>query len=84
MDNPFDKAVAAALRGKQAEKDIPLYTVVESTDIPERTLIRYLKGQRPIPLSKLIAITDALGEDPGVIIKSAVESVQVAQEQSRV
>lgn len=84
MDNPFDKAVAAALRGKQAEKEIPLYEVVESTGIPERTLIRYLKGQRPIPLSKMIAIARAIRVDPGLIIKAAVESVQVAEQQQRV
>ena len=84
MDNPFDKAVAAALRGKQAEKDIPLYVVAEATEIPVRTLIRYMKGQRPIPLSKMIAIAGAIGEDASVIVKAAVESVQVAQQQQRV
>lgn len=80
MDNAFDKAVAAALRGKQAEKDIPLYAVAEAAGIPERTLIRYLKGQRPMPLSKMIAIAGAIGEDPALIIKAAVESVQVGQQ----
>lgn len=84
MDNPFDAAVAAILRGKRAEKDIPLYVVAETTEIPERTLIRYLKGQRPIPLSKMIAIAGAIGEDPGFVIKAAVESVQVAEQQQRV
>lgn len=80
----FDKAVAAALRGKQAESQVALNAVVEATGIPERTLIRYMQGQRAIPLSKMVAIAGVIGADASQIVKGAIEAVKVAEQQQRV
>lgn len=84
MDNEFDQAIATVLREKQAGKQISNGAIIEATGIPERTLIRYMKGQRPIPISKMVAIAGAIGVDAGVVVKAAIEAVKVAEQQERV
>lgn len=84
MEQLFDQAVATVLRGKQAENRVSNIALTDATGIPERTLIRYMQGQRPIPLSRMVAIASAIGVDAGDVVRAAIEAVQVAEEQARI
>lgn len=68
---PFDKAIADALRGKAAELHLTQIDIANASGITARTIHRYMNGQSPIPVSKLVDIASAIGVDPGEIINAA-------------
>lgn len=69
--DPFDSAIAAALRGKLGEKNLTRKAVSAATGIPLVSVERYFKGQSPIPMSKFVSIAHALGVQAGEVIQAA-------------
>lgn len=78
----FDTAIAAALRGKLAEKNLTRVLISERTGIPVTTLNRYFKGERTISVSKLVAISGAMSVEAGEIIKSAEHILESAKQEN--
>lgn len=50
-----------------------LAQLVDASGIPERSLLRYLDGERAIKLEHLEALAGALGVSPAVILRRAIE-----------
>ena len=67
----FDRAVAAALRAAIGERFMSQAEVARKAEIAPRTLARYFMGTSPIPVAKLVAITDAIGVSAGSILDAA-------------
>lgn len=78
----FDAAIAAALRGKLAEKNLTRIFIAERTGIPVTTLNRYFKGERAVSVSKLVAISGAMGVEAGEIIKAAEHILDSAKQEN--
>jgi transcriptional regulator with XRE-family HTH domain len=57
---PFEVAMAAAINGEVHARRIPVGELAERSDIPIRTLSRYLKGERSMTLGPLMRLADAL------------------------
>ena len=68
---PFDKAVAAALRAAIGERFMTQTEVAAKAGVAPRTFSRYFMGTSPIPVTKLVQITDAIGVSAGDIIDAA-------------
>ncbi|MDF0514719.1 hypothetical protein PX701_13895 [Agromyces sp. H3Y2-19a] len=58
---PFDFALSAAIRGVVAERQFTQSYIGKRSNTTTRTLIRYLNGQSPIPVAKLMDIGEAIG-----------------------
>jgi transcriptional regulator with XRE-family HTH domain len=90
MDNkagqvdPFDAALAAAIRGKMAERNLTRRAIADRTGIPLVTLERYIKGTRSIPMSKFISIAGAIGVEAGQVIQAAVNILETAGQKNGV
>jgi len=69
--SPLDQAVAAAIAAELRPRGITLRALAEATDIPERTLSRYLKGERPITVGQLIRFAESLGVTVDYLLKEA-------------
>ena len=77
----FDLAIATALRGKRGEKSLTLQAIADLAGIPVTTMERYFKGTRPIPASKLVAVSDAMNVPVGEIIESAKNILARSEQQ---
>lgn len=66
----FNAAVAAELRAARSRQRISYPTLVEATGIPRNTLLRYLNGQRDIPMPAFGRIARALNLSPGDVLDS--------------
>lgn len=71
----FAAAVAAELRAERARKKVTFDEVVERSGLSKSGVLRYLNGQRDIPLPAFFAICEALGVSPTVIFERAEEGV---------
>lgn len=67
----FTRILAGELRAVEGQRDMRRTTLVERSGIPQRTLIRYMSGDREIPLKAFLAICEALGADPVRIFERA-------------
>jgi transcriptional regulator with XRE-family HTH domain len=67
------RAVAAQIRAELAAAGLTVTAAVKLTGIPRPTIDRYLKGERDIPLAKLMTIARALDIDAHVILRRASE-----------
>jgi len=68
---PFDKAVAAALRSAIGERFMTQTEVAARAGVAPRTLARYFMGTSPIPVTKLVEISKAIGVSAGDILDAA-------------
>ena len=68
---PFDRAVAGALHAAIAERFMTQRAIAHRAGIAERTLARYYMGTSPIPVTRLVEMSDAIGVHPGDIIDGA-------------
>lgn len=68
---PFDQAVSAALRAAAAERQVTQATITRVAEIAPRTLARYMAGESPIPVSKLVDITAVIGVGAGEVLDAA-------------
>ncbi|MGZ0067820.1 helix-turn-helix domain-containing protein [Microbacterium arborescens] len=64
----FSQAVAAELRAARARLQVSYPALVESTGIPRNTLLRYLNGQRDIPMPAFGRIARALSLNPTQVL----------------
>lgn len=79
--DPFDEALARALRRRIALDELKIPDVAVSAGLLPRTLRRYLSGERTMPMSRFVAVCTAMGVDAGEIIESALDILKVTQEQ---
>ena len=80
MDTPgtngaLNSALAAEIRYERAAQDITTRDLAERTGIDHRTMLRYLKDQRPISVDRLARFADALGMRPDELIVRAQSRV---------
>lgn len=68
----YNAAVAAELRAERAMRRMTIDQIVETSDIPKRTLLRLLNTERAINVESLAAIATALRVDPDVILTRAL------------
>lgn len=69
--------VAAILREARKSSGVSYDQLIEDTGIPERTLIRLLKGEAPLPIEKFALICGALPPlDPYAVIRTATNRVR--------
>lgn len=64
----FAQAVAAELRAERSRLRVSFPDLAERTGIPRNTLLRYLNGQRDIPMPAFGRIARALGIDAGEML----------------
>lgn len=69
-------AVAAELRAERAATRMSIRALSEASGIPEVSLNRYLAGKRDVTGSALLALGEALGVDPGVLLDRAARRAQ--------
>ncbi|MFJ4107942.1 helix-turn-helix domain-containing protein [Oerskovia enterophila] len=69
----MNDAVAATLRAEIAAQRLQLKDVAELAGIPDRTLNRYLKGERPINVNTLASLAAAVGLTSGEVWTKAAE-----------
>lgn len=69
----FAAAVAAELRAERARQQITLDVLVEMTGLSKSAVLRYLNGQRDIPLPAFFALCDALAISPALLFERAQE-----------
>lgn len=72
---PMDAAIAAQLRGAAAARNVTRVEIAKHAGIPDRTLARYMKGERSITISQLRDICRAIGVDMGDLIDAAEDSL---------
>lgn len=75
-DQEFNSAVAAILRGYRGQERVTIDQLAERAGMVRGTLLRYLNGQRDIPIPALRAISTALGVDPGRVLDEAEDFMQ--------
>jgi transcriptional regulator with XRE-family HTH domain len=64
----FTQAVAAELRAERSRLRVSYPDLAEASGIPRNTLLRYLNGQRDIPLPAFGRIARALELDAGQVL----------------
>lgn len=69
----FAAAVAAELRAERSRQQISYDAIVEATGLSKSAVLRYLKGERDIPLPAFFALCDAIGLSPTLIFERAEE-----------
>lgn len=67
----INSAVAAELRAERGALSVTVDRLAETSGVPKRTLIRYLKAERSIDIASLWSIATSLGVDPGEIMRRA-------------
>lgn len=72
----FAAAVAAELRAERARKQLSQDDLVEATGLSKSAVVRYLNGQREIPLPAYFALCDALHVSPTVVFERVEESLE--------
>ena len=78
-DEAIDQALAAALRGKMAERNLKQNMVAERAGIPVTTFARYYNGTRAMPASRFFVVANAIGVEPGEIVKAAMHILEGAK-----
>lgn len=77
MENiAFAAAVAAELRAERARRQITFDDLVDATGLSKSAVLRYLNGQRDIPLPAFFALCDALSLSPTLVFERAEESAK--------
>lgn len=66
-------ALAAEIRAEMGVKGISGHKLAELSGIDRLTLRRYTKGERAISTATMEAVAEALGLDPGDLMRRAVE-----------
>ena len=69
--SPLDREVSVVLRGLQGECNLSNVSLVATTGIEGRTLIRILQGQRPVTIGELSKLATALGTAASTIVHAA-------------
>jgi transcriptional regulator with XRE-family HTH domain len=69
----YASAVAAELRAERGAQKVSFRALADSSGVTEASLLRYLNGQRDIPLPAFLAICEALGANPGSVMDRAAE-----------
>lgn len=72
---PMDTAIAAQLRGAAAARNVSRVEITKRTGIPDRTLARYMKGERAVSVAQLRDLCRAIGVDMGDLIDAAEDSL---------
>lgn len=72
----FTRALAAELRAIEAKRDMRRTTLVNRSGIPQRTLVRYMSGEREIPITAFLAICGALGTDAVRVFEHVAHAVE--------
>jgi transcriptional regulator with XRE-family HTH domain len=70
---PLELAMARAIKGEAAYRDISKGELAQRSGIPMRTMRRYLSGERSITLGALARFADALGLTLDELIEKARE-----------
>jgi transcriptional regulator with XRE-family HTH domain len=79
----LDDAVAATLRAERAASDLTLTALVARSGVPERTLVRLLKGERTARVDQIHHLAAAFGVDPGYIMNEAERRLREAQRSTK-
>jgi transcriptional regulator with XRE-family HTH domain len=74
----FNYAVATELRAQRARVRITYDALVQETGLAKSTLVNYLEGRRPIPLSAFAEICRALRADQREVFTAAQQSIEQA------
>ena len=69
----FLHALGSEIRAEAAARRIPLRTLAERAGIARSALYHYLDGQRDLPLSVLLRISDLIDMQPDVLMRRAEE-----------
>lgn len=78
----YQEAIAGALRGEAAARKVSYRELAARSGIPERTLVRYMTGERAINVVQLMQIADALGAKASDIMGDAQRRANEQVEQS--
>lgn len=68
-------AVAAQLRAERAVAGLTYDGLANATGMSKFTVMRYLKGERQIPLPEFAALAEALGLTPQELMARAMERI---------
>lgn len=71
----FNAAVAAELRAQRARVQMTFEQLAESAGISKISAIRYLNGQRPIPIPELAALARALDTSAPRVLDDAATNM---------
>lgn len=66
-------AITKQLQAERAASGLTYKKLADLTGTHEQTLMKYFKGQRDIPMSELIKISEALEIAPADLVRRAVE-----------
>lgn len=72
----FNQAIAAELRAQRARKQFTLDQLAEKTGLSKATVLRYLNGQRQIPMDAFGELCLALEADAAALFLIAHEAAQ--------
>ena len=75
IGNEFNDAVAAELRAERGAKRLTVDQLANNAGMVKGTLLRYLNGQREIPIPALYHISKALGVEPQEVMDRASRRV---------
>ena len=73
-EKALNSRIAANVRRVISDRQITRVTLAEQTGIPYATLKSKVSGKRPLSSTDVIALSEALDVDPGVILGTAVAS----------
>lgn len=74
MDNyaaRFTTAVRAEIKAEASAQDMPYKLLAEASGVSYQSLLRYLSGERDMPMSALATLCNALSTSPAVIFARA-------------
>lgn len=74
--DPVDREIAKIIRGLQAEQNLQNLDLIAATGIKSRTMIRILKGKRPVTIGELRLFALALGTTVTEIVDDALGRVE--------
>jgi hypothetical protein len=77
--NEVKPAVGAQMKAEIFGAGLNIKTASNKTGINYRTLIRYIDGERNIPVPVVYQIADAVGLDARTIVERAEERLDLAQ-----
>lgn len=68
-------ALASRLRAERAAAGITQAQAADAAGISMRTLMRYERGEREVPMSLFITLAQVYGADAGAMLDTAVSKV---------
>ena len=81
----LDETVARVLDSERIRHGrLDHQVIADRSGINLRSVYRYLNGERSIPMSKFIALCNAIGVEAGQVVQTALDIFNTAEQEQRV